>query len=385
MSLLNDALRKRKSEQSADGHCTRRTPRDASHLRHKRKGYQAAALGVAAVVAGAILAWSVWPPCDAISTVSSQYAPAERADLPPLEEELRTSPDTMLPLAGEAGKDPVDTVMATAVSSGATLAEAAEPSANAHPSPQAASERSSPQAASASAPAAGAIPLQRALAPTRTETVVSTPPQQKQKHRISFEGLYQKALSYHRQQRLEEAIGMYRDVLKIEPGHFDAGFNLSSIYLQTQAFDQAYAIAADLYLREPNDPKVMLNLAVAQIGCGRPRMAFELLDQAATRPQPPLFEIYFHKGVAHRHLDEAAQAIAWYRKAEAIKADEPHLLFNLAVALDLQGSYRQAVMYYQKFLQFPDRDASTRKKVAQRIRALRADLSAHPDEEEQAR
>jgi tetratricopeptide (TPR) repeat protein len=64
-----------------------------------------------------------------------------------------------------------------------------------------------------------------------------------------------------------------------------------------------------------------------------------------------LFEIYFHRGIAHRHLDETVQAIAWYRKAEAIKADNPHLLFNLAVALDGQGSYGPAVVYYQKFLQ----------------------------------
>jgi hypothetical protein len=80
MSLLNDALRKKKSEQSADGHGAARTPRTASRSRRKRKDYGATALGVAAVVAGAILAWSVWPPSDAISTIASQQAPQDRAD-----------------------------------------------------------------------------------------------------------------------------------------------------------------------------------------------------------------------------------------------------------------------------------------------------------------
>jgi tetratricopeptide (TPR) repeat protein len=106
-------------------------------------------------------------------------------------------------------------------------------------------------------------------------------------------GLYEKARAYHRQTRLQEAIGMYREVLKIEPGHFDAAFNLSSAYLQTQAFDQAYAIAADLYLRAPDDPQVMLNLAVAQIGCGRPRRRSNCWTRQPTRPATPFVRNLF--------------------------------------------------------------------------------------------
>jgi Flp pilus assembly protein TadD len=378
MSLLNDALRKKKSEQSADGHCAAGTPRTAFRSRRKRNSYGAVALGVAAVMAGAILVWSVWPPGDAISTISSQQAPADRAVHAPPEEQSATRPASTVE---QVIINPVDSVMAPAVPPEPALPQAAELFASAPPLPQ--PPAAAPSTATSSA---GAIPAQRAVTPLRTATTESAFPPQKQNFRVSVEALYEKARAYHRQTRLQEAIGMYREVLKIEPGHFDAAFNLSSAYLQTQAFDQAYAIGADLYLREPDDPQVMLNLAVAQIGCGRPRSAFELLDQAATRPQPPLFEIYFHRGIAHRHLEETVQAIAWYRKAEAIKADNPHLLFNLAVALDGQGSYGPAVIYYQKFLQLlPDQDASTRKRVAQRIRTLRADMSTHPDEEEQTR
>ncbi len=176
---------------------------------------------------------------------------------------------------------------------------------------------------------------------------------------------------------------MYRQALKIDPNHFDAGLHLASAYLQTAAFQNAYAVASDLYRRAPADPKAVVSLAAAQIGCGRPALALEFLDKADGLPQTMPFEVYFYKGVAHRHLNETEEAIAWYRKAEQLKPADPPLLFNLAVALDQLGDYAQAVIYYRNYLRESkdEQGAETRKKVVARIRALRADLSAFPDEE----
>jgi Flp pilus assembly protein TadD len=233
---------------------------------------------------------------------------------------------------------------------------------------------------------AAEVPLVATAKPPKASASRVDPAARSQAGPVGVEALYEKACFYHRHQRLQEAINMYREVLKRAPGHFDAAFNLTSAYLQTQSFDQAYTIAADLNLRAPGDARILLNLAVAEIGRGRPRPALDLLDRSAGLPRAPLYEIYFHKGIAFRQIGETDQSLLWYRKAEAIKADDPDLLFNLAVVLDVTGSYGTAADYYQRYLQIAvDGDAATRARIARRIRDLRADLAAHPGKDESKR
>ena len=204
-----------------------------------------------------------------------------------------------------------------------------------------------------------------------------------QRRQVSATRIYEKGRTYHRQGRIPEAIAMYREVLKIDPNHFDTGFNLTSAYLQTRAFNKAYAMASDLYRKRPDNPQVALNLAIARIGIGQPTEALGLLERISAHSQAPLYEIYFHKGVAYRNMGEPAQAVAWYQKAERLKSDDPRLLFNTAVALDQNRQYGPAANYYQKYLKSSEEgDPATRKKVAQRIRTLQAELAATPNKEE---
>ncbi len=201
--------------------------------------------------------------------------------------------------------------------------------------------------------------------------------------------LYKKAKLYHRQNRLEKAIDMYREVLKIDPDHFDALFNLTSAYLQTGVFSKAYHIAADLHLRAPDNHQVTLNMAVAQIGIGRPEKAIQLLNEVVTQQDVPLFEVYFHKGVAHRHLGHLSKAISWYKKAERLNPSDALLFFNMAVAFDQQRQYDRAVHYYKKHLQASrNKDASIHLPEAGikgRIQTLQAELSQQQSEEAKKR
>ncbi len=183
---------------------------------------------------------------------------------------------------------------------------------------------------------------------------------------------------FQRQGRAAEALAMYREVLKLDPDHFDARLNMSSIYLQTDQFTQAYALAAELHRRAPTHLQAILNLAIAQIGCGRAAEALPLLDQAAALPQAPLYTIYFHQGVALRQMGRTEAAIDWYRKAESLNPGDPRLLFNLALAFDQNQSYGQAVAYYSKYLNAAGKqmDAAGRAQVQARVRTLQAELAA---------
>jgi Flp pilus assembly protein TadD len=189
--------------------------------------------------------------------------------------------------------------------------------------------------------------------------------------RLNADRLYQKARLYHRRNRFDQAIALYQEVMKIEPEHYNARFNLGAAYLQTEAYTKAYYIMADLYLNEPENQQVMLNLAIADIGCRRFNDALALLDKAATTPEPPLFEIAFHKGIVYNRLNKPQDALNWYKQAEALRPDDPRLLFNLAVNLDQQQFYFKAIDYYTRYIdQSPEKDDAKVKQIRRRIRAL---------------
>ena len=394
MSLLNDALRKRRAEKQPEERQAAGTALGTSRPQGVTPGRKKVLLGGVAAAALAFAAWCWWwPPGETASSFSA--APVQIAALQ--EEPKPEAVDE--PLEERRAQVPIVQTEEKKASTG-TLSSTSPASTQKDDDPLVSPviDRSSPPAPEAPAPK----PEQQAAAPVQKVVVkrpVATPkpsraaepaaaaptPPPAQNRKVSTTRMYQKARSYRRQGQIAEAIAMYREVLKIDPDHFDTGFNLTSAYLQTRAYDRAYAMAADLYRRKPDDPRVALNLAIALIGVGQPRQAIDLLDRFSSYPDAPLYEIYFHKGVAYRNIGEPATAVAWYQKAEQLKPDDPRLLFNTAVALDQNRQYRMAANYYQKYLkQSQDEELSTRKQVARRIRVLQAELAAYPHKEEQA-
>ena len=185
---------------------------------------------------------------------------------------------------------------------------------------------------------------------------------------------YRKALSYHRQGRMDRAITLYREVVQLRSQHFDARFNLVSAYIDTREFTKAHRIASELYRQDSTNQQVLANLAIAKIGLGQSREALQLLDQVADLPHAAMFTVYLHKGLAYRNLDQMEAAIGWYQSAEELKPDNPKLLFNLALAHDRQQHYREAVHYYQAYMQQvqDDEQGRTIKDIRQRIHTLRS-------------
>jgi tetratricopeptide (TPR) repeat protein len=191
----------------------------------------------------------------------------------------------------------------------------------------------------------------------------------------AVEPLYRKGLWYQRHREFEQAIAMYEEVLRLVPSHRAAGAALLSATLETDGFEKACALGAQLHSTHPDDRRVALNLAVALVGCARPREALHLLDKQAALPDPHLFEIYFHKGVAYRQLGEQQQALKWYLKAATVRPNDSRLLFNLAVAFEREGDYPQALRYYRQYLAvLPAHEMRMRDRVGQRVTVIENDL-----------
>jgi tetratricopeptide (TPR) repeat protein len=179
-------------------------------------------------------------------------------------------------------------------------------------------------------------------------------------------------LTYHRQNKLNDAVQMYQEVLRKNPEHFDALFNLAAIYIKTAVFLEAHLLLETLERLDPENPKVLLHLAIAEIGRGNPQSSLSYLNMAETRNDGPRFEIYFHRGVAYSHLNNLGEALGWYKRAEKLHPHNSRLLFNIALVYDRMQKYQDAVKYYSSFLQQHDASTDEKIKVKTRMTVLKA-------------
>jgi Flp pilus assembly protein TadD len=188
----------------------------------------------------------------------------------------------------------------------------------------------------------------------------------------SEEPFYLKAVSYHRRNELGKAIQMYQEVLRKNPEHYEALFNLASAYLTEASFSEAYNILQKLHELDPENPQVLLNLAIAEIGLGRPRKAMSYLNESDALEDASQFEICFHKGVAMSKLHMLNEAEVWYMRAEELNPNHSRLIFNMAVVYDKLQRYQEALRYYGAFLKNEGaQSAHEKKEVENRIKAIR--------------
>jgi len=161
---------------------------------------------------------------------------------------------------------------------------------------------------------------------------------------------YEKAVFYHRQNRLKEAIAMYLQVLDKNPQNTDAQFNLASAYLKDREFAMALPILKGLSDKDPDNPQIIINHAIARMGMGEPGAAVSLLDAAQQITGAPSFDIYFHKAAALSLLGRLDEARTFYEKAGKIDPENVRLFFNMAVLYDKMELYGEALQHYRLFL-----------------------------------
>ena len=191
--------------------------------------------------------------------------------------------------------------------------------------------------------------------------------------------VFEKAREYHREDNLERAARIYREVLIRDPEHEGALLHLASVHLKNSSFSEAQRLLHKLVNRELHDPRVLLYLGVAEIGLGMPEKAVAHLEMVEGIEEGLQFQVYFHRGVAFSHLERFDEAILWYGKAEELDPNHAPLLFNLAVAYDKTERFDDALRYYEAFLRSGEPTSADEKRAVEgRVRSLRTFLSGQP-------
>lgn len=161
---------------------------------------------------------------------------------------------------------------------------------------------------------------------------------------------YRKALACHRNGRLEDAVRLYQQVLRSEPTHSEAMFNLAAAYIEGGSFNQARPLLIRLEHLTPRPDGVLLNLAITAIGTNAPSLALDYLDRAEKLADATPWEIRFHRAVALSHMNRFSDALTLYRELATQRPDDPRVQFNLAVTCDTMGLYPEALDHYESVL-----------------------------------
>jgi predicted O-linked N-acetylglucosamine transferase (SPINDLY family) len=164
------------------------------------------------------------------------------------------------------------------------------------------------------------------------------------------------AVGLHRQGKLEPAIALYSDILRIEPRHFDAIHLLGVIadqmknhQLAVDLIDQAIAINssnADAYFNRGNALKEL----------GRLEAAIASYDKAILL-NPRYINAYGNRGIALQKLGRLPEAVASYDKAIGLAPDNAPAHYNRGLALQELGQYEAAIASYDKAIGFNPHDA----------------------------
>jgi len=161
--------------------------------------------------------------------------------------------------------------------------------------------------------------------------------------------MFAAALQNHRQRRMPEAEGLYRQVLEIDPNHVDALHMLGVLAYQAGKPESAVDLIGRAIALHGENASFHNNIGEALRYLGRLDEAVAHFTKAAEL-DPGAAEGHMNLGNALKQQGHLQQAIERYRRALELKPDYAEAHLNLGVALMEQGKEAEAVDHYRHAL-----------------------------------
>ena len=161
--------------------------------------------------------------------------------------------------------------------------------------------------------------------------------------------MFAAALQNHRQRRMAEAEGLYRQVLEIDPNHVDALHMLGVLAYQAGRPEAAVDLIGRAIALSGENASFHNNIGEALRYLGRLDEAVGHFTKAAEL-DPAAAEGHMNLGNALKQQGHLQQAVERYRRALELKPDYAEAHLNLGVALMEQGKEAEAVDHYRHAL-----------------------------------
>jgi tetratricopeptide (TPR) repeat protein len=118
------------------------------------------------------------------------------------------------------------------------------------------------------------------------------------------------------QQKFEEAVGIYRSILRGAPSLGVVNLQIGAAYRNLKEYDKAIAAYSDLLKAEPENAKAQIGAAMASMEKGDSQSAEQGLTRAAAGPGPSR-DVFYSLGEIKSAKNQNDEAIGWYQKAVA--------------------------------------------------------------------
>ncbi|MCZ6676209.1 MAG: tetratricopeptide repeat protein [Candidatus Poribacteria bacterium] len=164
------------------------------------------------------------------------------------------------------------------------------------------------------------------------------------------------ALQHHRSGNLQEAEGIYLQILQVNPHHPDALHLLGVIAHQTGKSDIAIDYIGQAIAAKGSVADYHNNIGVAYQALGKFDDAVTSYRQAL-RLNPNYVEAYCNLGDACEALGHLDEAETNYRQALQLKPDSAETYTKLGDVLQAQGRFHEAMDSYQQTLRWKKEDA----------------------------
>ena len=166
----------------------------------------------------------------------------------------------------------------------------------------------------------------------------------------------QQAVELHQQGRLEPAQALYRQVLELDPRHFDALHLLGVIARQQGDAATAISLISQAIAVDDAQANAHCNLGVALLDTGRAEEALASHDRAIER-NPAYALAWSNRGNALRALGRRDEALLSYQRALEIQPNYAEAHCNRAIVLQDLGRYLEALGAAEDALNIKDRYA----------------------------
>ena len=166
------------------------------------------------------------------------------------------------------------------------------------------------------------------------------------------------ALALHQQGRLDQAEAIYKEILRIQPRHFDAMQLLATIAAQQSRFPDAVELFDQALRINPDHAGSLNNRGNALCALGRADESLENYGRAL-RIKPDYVDALKNYGNALRELGRLHDAVASYRRALEIQPDHAEAHNNLGGVLRELGNLDDAVEIYRRAVHFQPDHAAT--------------------------
>ena len=170
--------------------------------------------------------------------------------------------------------------------------------------------------------------------------------------------LLSQAVEAHRQGRMDDADGLYRQILAVSPEHFDALHMLGVLQAQRLNFPDAIDLIGRALALRPNEAAAHSNLGNALRGSRRPEEAVASYDRAL-QIDPAHADALRNRAHALWDLRRPEEAVAAYEAASRVLTDNPDLLYRQGTILLQLDRSAEALACYERALQVRPDDVGT--------------------------